>query len=63
MKKLSSVEIERLNYINHMMDDIHNSSNTIYECLVDREYDQLKIEITSLIKQLKSIQDSLEDDI
>lgn len=63
MKKLSPVELERLSYINHTMDDIHNLSNTIYEHLVDREYDQLKIEINSLIKLLKNLQDSLEDDV
>ena len=63
MKHLSSLEIERLNYINRTMDDIHDSSNQIYEHLVDREYDQLKVEINNQIKQLKQLLDSLEDDI
>lgn len=63
MKNLSPLEIERLNYINRTMDDIHDSSNNIYEHLVDREYDELKMEINSLIKQLKSLLESLEDDI
>jgi hypothetical protein len=63
MKNLSSLEIERLNYINRTMDDIHDSSNQIYEHLVDREYDQLKVEINNQIKQLKQLLDSLEDDI
>ena len=63
MKHLSSLEIERLNYINRTMDDIHDSSNQIYEHLVDREYDELKVEINNQIKQLKSLLDSLEDDI
>jgi hypothetical protein len=63
MKHLSSLEIERLNYINRTMDDIHDSSNQIYEHLVDREYDELKVEINNQIKQLKQLLDSLEDDI
>jgi len=63
MKHLSSLEIERLNYINRIMDDIHDSSNQIYEHLVDREYDELKVEINNQIKQLKQLLDSLEDDI
>jgi len=63
MKNLSSLEIERLNYINRTMDDIHDSSNQIYEHLVDREYDELKVEINNQIKQLKQLLDSLEDDI
>lgn len=45
------------------MDDIHDSSNQIYEHLVDREYDELKVEINNQIKQLKQLLDSLEDDI
>jgi len=63
MKHLSSLELERLNYINRIMDDIHDSSNEIYERLVDREYEELKLEINNQIKQLKQLLDSLEDDI
>ena len=63
MKHLSSLELERLNYINRIMDDIHDSSNQIYEHLVDREYEELKVEINNQIKQLKQLLDSLEDDI
>jgi hypothetical protein len=63
MKNLSSLELERLNYINRIMDDIHDSSNEIYERLVDREYEELKVEINNQIKQLKQLLDSLEDDI
>jgi hypothetical protein len=63
MKNLSSLELERLNYINRIMDDIHDSSNEIYERLVDREYEELKLEINNQIKQLKQLLDSLEDDI
>jgi len=63
MKNLSSLELQRLNYINKTMDEIHDSANEIYEHLVDREYDELKVEINSLIKQLKGLLDSLEDDI
>lgn len=63
MKHLSSLELERLNYINRIMDDIHDSSNEIYEHLVDREYEELKVEINNQIKQLKQLLDSLEDDI
>lgn len=63
MKHLSSLELERLNYINKIMDEIHDSSNQIYEHLVDREYPELKVEINNQIKQLKHLLDSLEDDI
>lgn len=63
MKNISSLELQRLNYINKTMDEIHDSSNQIYEHLVDREYTELKVEINNQIKQLKQLLDSLEDDI
>ena len=44
------------------MDDVHNSSNSIYEFLVDKEFDPLKLEIQSLIKKLKLILESVQDE-
>ena len=44
------------------MDDVHSSSNSIYEFLVDKEFDPLKLEIQSLIKKLKLILESVQDE-
>jgi hypothetical protein len=63
MNKLSSYDTERLNHINHLMKSINDSSDEIYESLVDREFKELKVSLTKLISELKSIEESIEDDI
>lgn len=45
------------------MDTIHDSSNDIYENLVDRDFEGIKNSIKSLIIILKEIQNSVEDEI
>jgi len=45
------------------MDDLHDSVNNIYELLVDKEYSQLKGEVSKTINKLKTITDSLQDEI
>ena len=59
----SAFDHERINHINHLMDSIHDSTSEIYECLVDREFPPLKIEVRKLIALLKDIELSIEDDI
>ena len=61
--KLSAYEQERLNHINFKMDAIHELSNDIYEMLVDRDFDALKIVLEELIYELKDIQISITDEI
>lgn len=61
--KLSAYEQERLNHINFKMNAIHGLSNDIYEMLVDREFDALKIVLEELIYELKDIQISITDEI
>ena len=45
------------------MEDIHDSSNQIYEYLIDKENEALKLEVNVLIRQLKLILESIEDEI
>ncbi len=61
--KLSPLENKRLQNINFLMDEIHSLSNEIYECLVDSEYNRLKLETNALIRKLKGLSDSVQDDI
>ena len=63
MNKISSYDTERLNHINHLMKSINDSCDEIYESLVDREFKELKVSLTKLISELKSIEESIEDDI
>ncbi len=63
MKGQTSYDKERLVHINNLMEKIHSSSNTIYECLVDREFDKLQETVSNLQTILKDISLSVEDDI
>lgn len=63
MNKISSYDTERLNHINHLMKSINDSSDEIYESLVDREFKELKVSLNKLISELKSIEESIEDGI
>ena len=50
-----------INHINHLMKSINDSSDEIYENLVDRDFIETKKSLTKLISQLKSIEESIED--
>ena len=63
MTQPSAYDNERLKHINHLMDEINDSTSQIYEHLVDREYDELKVCISSLVNKLKEIQNSVEDEV
>jgi hypothetical protein len=63
MAKPPAYDIERIAYINSLMDGMHDSCNDIYENLIDRDFDNLQVDIDKLIYILKDIKESLEDDI
>jgi flagellar motor switch protein FliG len=56
-------ESKRVQNINFIMNDIHNSSNQIYEHLIDEEFPELKQEVNKLIKNLKLVLESVQNDI
>lgn len=60
---VSSIENERMTYINLTMDGLHNRLNNIYEGLADRELKEAQTEIKSLMEELKILHDSMEDDL
>ena len=60
---MASLEDKRIQNINFIMDEVHSASNNIYENLVDKDFDSLKIEVQSLIKQLKLILESVQDEL
>jgi len=62
MTKPSAYDIERLAYINQLMDGLHDSLNSIYENLIDRDFETLNKEITQLMSTLSDIKESTEDD-
>jgi hypothetical protein len=60
---MKSLENKRVQNINYIMDDIHDSINIIYESLIDEEFSPLKTEVQLLIKKLKSILESVNDEL
>ena len=61
MPKLSLLDTERLTHINHLMGGIYNSCDSIYECLVDREFKELSFVITELISILNDVDSSIKN--
>jgi|TARA_R100001509_G_C4874133_1_gene217928 hypothetical protein len=62
-KKINALEKNRLSHINHLMAEVHAATTNVYESFVDKEYDKAKQHTQSLIKRLKDVIQSLEDEI
>ena len=60
---VSPVEKKRIQNINFVMADLHTSLNNIYELLMDKEYAPLRGEVNLLSKKLKSVSESVTDEI
>jgi hypothetical protein len=60
---LSAYEKERLSHINNKMDDMYEHLDSIYEFLVDREFDDLKIVVDNLMDELNDINLSITDEL
>ena len=59
---ISPEERRRIDYVNITMHDINTSATNIYECLIDNEPANLKKEIVYLIKRLRDLIRSIEDE-
>jgi|TARA_R110000851_G_scaffold32093_3_gene86326 hypothetical protein len=59
---LTYYQQSRLKNINLLMEEIHDSTNQIYEHLADRENKEVRAEVKLLIKKLDNIVSSLEDE-
>ena len=60
---ITPLENKRIQNINFIMDDIHASVNQIYETLVDQDYDQTRKSILNLNGKLKTINESINDEL
>ena len=60
---ITPLEKKRLQNINFIMEDIHDSVNQIYETLVDQEYEDTRKSILTLNSKLKTINESINDEI
>ncbi len=61
--QITPIEKKRIQNINFIMDDIHESVSNIYESLIDQDYDGTRQSILSLNNKLKSINESINHDI
>ena len=62
-KKPNAVERNRLAHINFLMGEVNNSTAEVYEHFVDKEYSKAKHATYNLIRRLKEVIQSLEDEI
>ena len=62
MKEPLSIEQERINHINYLMEDLHDSTNNIYECLMDRDFISLCGVVSHQISRLEDLRNSIEDE-
>ena len=60
---ITPLEKKRIQNINFIMSDIHDSVNQIYETLVDQEYDETRKSILTLNSKLKTINESINDEL
>ena len=60
---ITPLDKKRLQNINFIMADINDSVNQIYETLVDQEYDETRKTILLLNSKLKTINESINEEI
>jgi hypothetical protein len=60
---ITPLDKKRLQNINFIMSDIHDSVNQIYETLVDQEYEETRKSILKLNSKLKIINESINDEL
>lgn len=60
---ITPLEKKRIQNINFIMSDIHDSVNEIYETLIDQEYDDTRKSILALNSKLKSINESINHEL
>ncbi len=63
MSTKSNLQHTRIKNITLLMERKHDSTNKIYESLIDREHKKARKEIKSLIKNLNGVLESLQDEL
>ncbi len=60
---ISPLDEQRVKYIKHLMDNIHDQSSEIYESLIDKDFNQAEDNINQLISTLNNIKYTFKDEI
>ena len=59
---IKGADRERLIHINFIMNQLHDHTNSIYEHLVDKEYKEVREEVSSLTAILNNLTASINSD-
>ena len=57
--KITAYQREKLKHINHMMDELYDKLDSIYEEITDEQYKDAEEEIDGLICALNDIKESI----
>jgi len=63
MKVPSTIEQDRINHINCLMDTLHENTNLIYENLIDRSFTELSGVIDNQLTLLQDLKTSIENEL
>tara|TARA_R100000935_G_scaffold36405_1_gene57407 strand:+ start:458 stop:655 length:198 start_codon:yes stop_codon:yes gene_type:complete len=60
---ISSDDIQAISHINHISNNLHDVTDSLYEDLMDRDHEKAKIKAKSIINTLNELIKSLSDEI
>lgn len=60
---ISPIDRQRIQYINNLMDNLHNKLNDLYESLVDREFNDIESTSAEIIDELNLLIESIKDEL
>ena len=60
---ISPLDKQRVQYINTLMDGLHDQTSNLYESLIDREYPEVELAVDVLIANLTYIKESIKDEV
>ena len=49
------------NYINQITGELHDSITDLYELLMDRDFEELNLQLSELIQKLQDLQSDIQD--
>jgi|TARA_R110000803_G_C11971935_1_gene319818 hypothetical protein len=60
-QKISVFEMHRIAYINSLMNRIHNHANSLYENLMDTDFNSVRQDLKELKAILEDVESSLDE--
>jgi hypothetical protein len=63
MPRVAKEDVQSISHINYVSNSIHDFGDELYEELMERDYDRATDKAKSLIKTLRELIHSMEDEI